>query len=117
MEINCSSFWRSMNCQEYIERFLSAHADNELRGRERRAANDHVGGCGACRARLADERKLKELIRTRIRVARAPSDVRLRIQAALEETPEGGVAERKRLHQDADRLLRAAANQCNQRDR
>lgn len=77
-----------MNCEEYIASYLSAHADGELTPQEERVVADHLGrgvsdGCAACRARLAEERLLKALIR-RHGAARAPEELRARISAALD---------------------------------
>jgi anti-sigma factor RsiW len=74
-----------MKCREYIAGFLSADADDELDASERRLVDDHLGGCAACRARLANERAMKALIRRHSPLAKAPADVRLRIRAALGE--------------------------------
>jgi anti-sigma factor RsiW len=72
-----------MDCPVYIREFLSAHADGELGGLERAAADDHLRDCAQCRASLAEERRLKNLIRVGAPLARVPADVRLRIRAAL----------------------------------
>lgn len=77
-----------MTCAEYTKRYFFAHADDELIGRDRRAADDHTGGCARCRTRLAEERRLKELIRTQCGAGKVPPDVRLRIRAALGEITE-----------------------------
>jgi hypothetical protein len=74
-----------MNCQEYIENFLPSHADDELVGRERRAADEHTLGCVHCRVRFAEDRRLKALIRVHLPMTKAPADARLRIRAALGE--------------------------------
>ncbi len=74
-----------MNCQEYIENFLPSHADDELVGRERRAADEHTSGCVHCRVRLAEDRRLKALIRVHVPMTKAPAEARLRISAALGE--------------------------------
>jgi|SRR5581483_2503988 anti-sigma factor RsiW len=74
-----------MTCGEYRESFLTAHADDELIGRDRRAADDHVGRCAGCRTALAQERRLKALVRTRFAPGKVPPDLRLRIRAALGE--------------------------------
>lgn len=71
-----------MDCHVYI-RDLSAHADGELGGPERLAADDHLRDCARCRARFAEERRLKNLIQVSTPLARVPADVRLRIRATL----------------------------------
>jgi hypothetical protein len=83
-----------MNCQEYVENFLPSHADDELVGRERRAADEHTGGCIHCRVRLAEDRRLKALIRVHVPMTRAPADARLRIRAALGEATDALAADR-----------------------
>jgi Putative zinc-finger len=82
-----------MNCEEYVKRFLSAHADNQLTATERSLVEAHLQGCHRCRARLVEEHALKALIGRQAGIIRAPADVRLRIRAAL-----GEEVERKREH-------------------
>lgn len=74
-----------MDCSEYVDKFLSAHADGELASRERRLADSHVGGCTACRTRLAEERSLKVLVRQHTNIVKVPAEVHLRIRAAIGE--------------------------------
>jgi hypothetical protein len=105
-----------MNCQEYIETFLPAHADDELVGRERRAADQHTSACVLCRARLVDDRRLKALVRIHGPMAKVPADARLQIRWALGEathslstsyrTPSGGGGEAGRIRHVALRDLR-----------
>ena len=77
-----------LDCREYISEYLSAHADSELSARERSHADEHVAKCAACRARLVEERSLKASIRSEAGIIRTPSDVRMRIRAALGDTAE-----------------------------
>jgi len=77
-----------LDCREYISEYLSAHADSELTARDRSSADEHVAKCAACRARLVEERSLKALIRSEAGIVRTPSDVRMRIRAALGDTAE-----------------------------
>ena len=79
-----------MDCQEYISEYLAAHADNELTSQERRAAEDHLAGCPACRGQLAEERALKALMRQHVGIVKTPADVRRSIRAALAEASERG---------------------------
>ena len=72
-----------MDCREYIIEYLAAQADDELAPEDRRAANEHLEKCAACRARLAEERSLKALVSQNAGIVRTPADVRLRIRAAL----------------------------------
>jgi hypothetical protein len=74
-----------MDCREYIADFVSAHADDELADRERRAAEDHLQGCERCARRYMEERQLKALISAQAGIVKVPADVRLRIRAALGE--------------------------------
>jgi hypothetical protein len=85
----------SMNCEEYADRFLSAHADNELSGPERHLVDEHLRSCYRCRAWLAEEQALKADIRHHAGIVKAPADVRLRIRAAL-----GEAAERRPQHRN-----------------
>ena len=78
-----------MNCEEYITSYLSAHADGELTSEEERAVALHLGsgpddGCAVCRARLAEERLLKTLIRRQAATVKTPEDLRAQIDAALD---------------------------------
>jgi hypothetical protein len=79
-----------VDCQEYISEYLAAHADNELTGQERRAAEDHLASCPACRGQLAEERALKALMRQQAGIVKTPADVRRSIRAALAEVSERG---------------------------
>jgi hypothetical protein len=79
-----------VDCQEYISEYLAAHADNELTAQERRAAEDYLAGCPACRARLAEERALKALVRQHVGIVKTPAEVRRSIRAALAEVSERG---------------------------
>jgi hypothetical protein len=73
-----------MDCREYIENYLAAHADGELSPAELIAAEQHLEGCDRCRALLADERALKTLLRERLRNVAAPAQVRAAIHATLD---------------------------------
>lgn len=77
-----------MDCREYISEYLAAHADDELTGQERRSADEHLAKCASCRTRLVEERSLKALIRSEAGIVRTPSDVRMRIRAALGDLAE-----------------------------
>jgi hypothetical protein len=72
-----------VDCGAYIDNYLSAHADGELSGDELRAAEQHVAGCDACRARLAEERAIKTLVRERAGLLRTPVQVRSGIAEML----------------------------------
>lgn len=85
-----------MDCGRYLEDMLSAHADGELRGRAEREADRHLMECGACRARLAEERELKRLVRVKHSVVRAPGDFRMRLRSALGELIEAEEAAARR---------------------
>jgi anti-sigma factor RsiW len=80
-----------MNCDEYIDQFLSADADGQLSAPERHLVEEHLRGCRQCYARLGEERALKESIRQCLGIVKAPADVRLRIRAALGEAAEHGL--------------------------
>jgi Putative zinc-finger len=82
----------TLDCRDYIDQYLSAHADNELTPSERRSVEDHLAGCAACRSRLADERTLKALVRQHSGIVKSPADVRLRIRAALGAMVEANLA-------------------------
>ena len=73
-----------MDCTTYIEKYLSAHVDGELSAEELRAAEEHVAGCVNCRARFAEERAVKALLRERAAMLRTPPMVRGSILAALD---------------------------------
>jgi anti-sigma factor RsiW len=77
-----------LDCREYISEYLAAHVDGELRPRERRSTDEHLAKCASCRARLAEERSLKALIRREAGIVRTPPDVRMRIRAALGDLAE-----------------------------
>ena len=88
-----------MNCEEYITNYLSAHADGELTPEEERAVAQHLGtgptdGCAVCRTRLAEERLLKALIRRQAATVKTPEEIRVRINAALDQLDRGPVPRR-----------------------
>jgi len=85
----------SVDCRQYIDEYLAADADDELTAAERRVVEEHLGRCAACRARLADERVLKSLVRHHRGIVKAPADLRLRIRAALGEMAERDLADRR----------------------
>ena len=94
-----------MDCGTYIEKYLSAHVDGELSADELRAAEEHLAGCANCRARFAEERAVKSLMRERARMLRAPAMVRGSILAALDAADS---AERRDRTAGADRSGRSA---------
>jgi hypothetical protein len=75
-----------MDCEVYKEQLLAAHADGELDGPELEAAEMHLRDCVRCRMSLADERRLKALVRNSATIVHVPADARLRIRAALGST-------------------------------
>src|SRR5690348_7618834 len=77
-----------MNCDEYVDQFLSADADGELAEPERHLVEAHLRGCAQCRAKLDEELSLKAAIRRQMGAAKVPADLRLRIRAALGEAVE-----------------------------
>jgi len=74
----------NLDCGTYIEKYLSAHVDGELSAAELRAAEEHLAGCANCRARYAEERAVKALMRERAQMPRTPAMVRGSILAALD---------------------------------
>src|SRR5215467_1789490 len=80
-----------MNCDEYVDQFLSADADGQLSAPERHLVEEHLRACRQCRARLDEELALKASIRRHMGTAKVPADVRLRIRAALGEAAENGM--------------------------
>jgi Putative zinc-finger len=73
-----------VDCAAYIEKYLSAHVDGELSAAELRDAEEHLAGCVNCRARFAEERAVKTLLRERAEMRRTPPMVRGSILAALD---------------------------------
>jgi hypothetical protein len=99
-----------MNCDEYVNQFLSADADDQLSAVERYLAEEHLHGCDQCRAWLGEELALKASIRRHIGTVKAPADVRLRVRTALGEAAERGTrharisaSARKSFREDATR--------------
>jgi Putative zinc-finger len=73
-----------VDCDTYIKNYLSAHVDGELTPAELREVEEHLAGCVNCRARFAEERAVKALLRERAAMSRTPSMVRGSILAALD---------------------------------
>jgi Putative zinc-finger len=73
-----------VDCDTYIKDYLSAHVDGELTPAELREVEEHLAGCVNCRARFAEERAVKTLLRERAAMSRTPSTVRGSILAALD---------------------------------
>lgn len=85
-----------MDCQEYIESFLSAHADGELSADEARDVSRHLAGCANCSARLASERALKAALRKRVPIVSTPAGVRREIAADLQRSARPSISDRIR---------------------
>lgn len=85
-----------MDCETYIEQYLSAHVDGELSAAELRDAEEHLAGCAKCRARFAEERAVKTLLRERAEMRRTPAAVRGSILAALDAVDAVGAGPRAR---------------------
>jgi Putative zinc-finger len=93
--------------REYIDDFLSAHADGELSGAELREAEAHVATCKDCAARLRDERTLKALVRQHGGVVETPSAVRAKLLTLLAEEAargEGAMARESDAHRGPSHL-------------
>ncbi|HLH75199.1 MAG TPA: anti-sigma factor [Candidatus Binataceae bacterium] len=75
-----------MDHREYIDRYLSAHADRELDGIELQAVSTHLETCPPCRAELERERRLKLLLRQTLAPVPAPAALRARLVAQLDQT-------------------------------
>jgi hypothetical protein len=75
-----------VDCKDYIENYLSAHADGELNGEQSHAAHEHLNRCsGDCRFQLSEELALKAQLRHYGKLLRAPDRLRARIDAALDQ--------------------------------
>ena len=88
-EAECRLEWSEpetiiVDCDTYIDNYLSAHVDGELSAEELREAEEHLAGCVNCRARFAEERAVKTLLRERAAMRRTPPMVRGSILAALD---------------------------------
>jgi anti-sigma factor RsiW len=70
--------------KQYIERYLSADADDELESGERREVREHISGCDECRRMLDSDIAMKSEVKKLATVA-APVELRNRIMAALDE--------------------------------
>jgi hypothetical protein len=81
-----------VDCGTYIEKYLSAQVDGELSADELREAEEHLAGCVNCRARFAEERAVKALLRERAEMRRTPPMVRGSILAALDAIDASGAA-------------------------
>jgi hypothetical protein len=77
-----------VNCVEYIENFLSAHADGELSADDLLDAEQHLRQCLGCRAKLDDERALKRLLHEHIEMRAMPDAMRRQLLEALDRAAE-----------------------------
>jgi mycothiol system anti-sigma-R factor len=71
-----------ISCCEYLENFLSAHADGEVDEEQTRTVTKHLEDCDRCRKMLDNERALKKLLRRTLR-AQAPDELRQRIATII----------------------------------
>jgi anti-sigma factor RsiW len=101
-----------LDCREYISKYLSADADRELSPKDRRKADEHLAKCASCRALLAEEHSLKDLLRTNVGIIRTPADVRLRIRAAI-----GDIADPKTIIREPDYRTQTSASRGATADR
>lgn len=73
-----------ISCQNYVEKFVGAHADDKLDAEQERAAAEHLEGCDRCRVWLESERYLKKLLLRNLRAA-MPKELRAKILATIED--------------------------------
>jgi len=97
-----------MDCNEYIESYLSAHADGELAPDQLRDAEVHLAGCPRCTAELEGERALKALLREHIGVKRIPAPIEERIRTAVAAEPVRTRPRATTLHRGSTILRRRA---------
>ncbi len=88
-----------MNCEEYITKYLSVHADGELTPEEEYGVAEHLGsgaddGCAACRGRFAEERLLKALIRRQAATVKTPEELQAHVCATLDQFDRGPLPRR-----------------------
>jgi hypothetical protein len=95
-----------VDCSTYIEKYLSAHVDGELNADELRAVEEHLAGCVNCRARFAEERAVKSLLRERAEQRRTPAMVRGSILAALDAIDSADASRERNRVAGADRAGR-----------
>jgi anti-sigma factor (TIGR02949 family) len=85
-----------MDHRQYIEQYLSADVDGELSSSERDAVAAHLADCADCRQLQDAERALKGLLKERIPVVAAPSELRQRIISVLDRETARPAARRAR---------------------
>ncbi len=73
-----------MSCED-VERDLDAYVDRELDAGPAAALRDHLGGCAACRRRVADREALGRLVRS-APYWPAPNRLRRRVSAQTSRT-------------------------------
>ena len=76
-----------MDHREYIDQYLSAHADRELDGVELQAVTAHLETCPPCGVEFDRERELKRRLRQALAPTPAPAALRARIVAQLDRAP------------------------------
>jgi len=73
----------TLNCTDYLRNYLSAHADYELTGKERRLADEHISRCASCHLKRLEQLAIKTIIRCRFGIIPTPADVSIRIRSEL----------------------------------
>jgi len=66
-----------------FRRLVSPFLDGELVGEDRAAFSEHVAGCAACGASLAEERRIVELVRSGVPLYQAPAGLRQGVERLL----------------------------------
>lgn len=101
-----------MDHREYIEQYLSAHADDQLSPAERKQASAHLARCAECREELEAERALKAMIQAELPTLKAPEALRQRIRAGMDEIDRAAARQQRAMRSRVTWLAGAALAAC-----
>lgn len=77
---------KNIDCEEALRR-LAAYLDQELKPAESAEVEDHLDRCRSCYSRAEFERRLKERIRSDLKMDEVPAEFEERMRQLLRKLP------------------------------